>query len=192
MIGNTTMKSFTEFLTESKKTYPFKIGVAGTLPEGFVDSMESALKKYDVVNMSAGKKTPIQERPLDFPQLQNTEVTYFEVELNYPTTVQVLQEYLAKCCGIDQGHFIVRNPNEPQEEYQQPKAEGAYEPILTQEDMGGPSAQNEVGSNRVMELLKELEVARKERDMDPTESAKTGKTIKDIEQKENINSVIGS
>ena len=58
--------------------------------------------------------------------------------------------------------------------------------------MGGPSAQNEVGSNRVMDLLKELEVARKERDMDPTESAKTGKIIKDIEQKENINSVIGS
>ena len=44
------MKSFTEFLTESKKTYPFKIGVAGTLPEGFVDSMEKALKKYDVTS----------------------------------------------------------------------------------------------------------------------------------------------
>jgi hypothetical protein len=142
--------------------------------------------------MSAGKKTPIQERPLDFPQLQNTEVTYFEVELNYPTTVQVLQEYLAKCCGIDQGHFIVRNPNEPQEEYQQPKPEGEYEPILTQEDMGGPSAQNEVAGNRVMDLLKELEVARKERDMDPTESAQTGEIVKDVEQKENAKSVIGS
>ena len=90
------MKSFTEFLIESKKTYPFKIGVAGELPEGFVDAMETALKKYDVINMSAGKKTPIQERPLDFPQLENTEVTYFEVELTYPTTTQVLQEYLAK------------------------------------------------------------------------------------------------
>ena len=186
------MKSFTDFLTESKKTYPFKIGVAGKLPEGFADTMETALKKYDVVNMSSGKKTPIQERPLDFPQLQNTEVTYFEVTVNYPTTVQVLQEYLAKCCGIDQGHFIVRNPNEPQEEYQQPKADGEYEPMLTKEDMGGTDGQKEVGSNRVMDLLKELEVARKERDMDPTESAKTGKTIKDIEQKENVNSVIGS
>ena len=186
------MKSFTEFLTETKKTYPFKIGVAGELPEGFADSLEPALKKYDVVNMSAGKKTPIQERPLDFPQLQNTEVTYFEVSVNYPTTTQVLQEYLAKCCGIDQGHFIVRNPNEPQEEYQTPKEDGEYEPMLTQEDMGGTSGQAEVGSNRVMDLLKELEVARKERDMDPTESAVTGEIVKDEDIKENATSVIGS
>ena len=186
------MKSFTEFLTETKKTYPFKIGVAGELPEGFADSLETALKKYDVVNMSAGKKTPIQERPLDFPQLQNTEVTYFEVSVNYPTTTQVLQEYLAKCCGIDQGHFIFRNPNEPQEEYQTPKEGGEYEPMLTQEDMGGTSGQAEVGSNRVMDLLKELEVARKERDMDPTESAVTGEIVKDEDIKENATSVIGS
>jgi hypothetical protein len=58
--------------------------------------------------------------------------------------------------------------------------------------MGGPSAQNEVAGNRVMDLLKELEVARKERDMDPTESAQTGEIVKDVEQKENAKSVIGS
>ena len=184
------MKSFTEFLIESKKTYPFKIGVAGELPEGFVDAMETALKKYDVINMSAGKKTPIQERPLDFPQLENTEVTYFEVELTYPTTTQVLQEYLAKCCGIEQSYFIVRNPNEPQEEYQQPKADGAYEPLLTQEDMAGASAQKEVGGNRVMDLLKELETARKER---AAPSDTVGETVKtETKQKENATSVIGS
>src|SRR6056300_944027 len=47
-----------------------KIGVAGILPEGFVDQFETAMQKFQVVNMGAGKKTPIQERPLDFPQLQ--------------------------------------------------------------------------------------------------------------------------
>ena len=47
----------------------------GDLPEGFADTMETALQKFAVVSMGAGKKTPIQERPLDFPQLQNTEVT---------------------------------------------------------------------------------------------------------------------
>ena len=64
------MKTFAEYLTESKKTYEFKVGVAGELPEGFADHMETALQKYGVMKMSAGKSTPIQERPLDFPQLR--------------------------------------------------------------------------------------------------------------------------
>jgi hypothetical protein len=185
------MKSFVEYLTESKKTYEFKIGVAGELPEGFEDRLETALQKYSVVKMSSGKKTPIQERPLDFPQLQNMEVTYFEVELNYPTTVQVLQEYLGKVCSVDQSYIIVRNPNEPQELYQQAAADddGEYETLLTKEDMGGESAQDSVGGNRVMELLKELEKARKENDL--STAGPKGES-KDIGDEENAKSPIGS
>lgn len=164
------MKSFKEILTESKKTYEFKIGVAGELPEGLQDRMETALKKFGLLNVSAGKKTPIQERPLDFPQLQNMEVTYFEAEVEYPTTVQVLQEYLGKCCTVSQSHIIVRNVNEPQEQYQNTKEDDVYETILTQTEMGGESAQDRVGENRVMNLLKELEQARKERNHDASAS----------------------
>lgn len=164
------MKSFKEILTESKKTYEFKIGVAGELPEGLQDRMETALKKFGLLKVSSGKKTPIQERPLDFPQLQNMEVTYFEAEVEYPTTVQVLQEYLGKCCTVSQSHIIVRNVNEPQEQYQNEKEDDVYETILTQPEMGGESAQDRVGANRVMDLLKELEQARKERNHDASAS----------------------
>ena len=65
------MKSFEQYLTESKKTYNFKIRVAGVVPEGFVDTMESALQKYDVINISAGKTTPIQETQIEFPNHPN-------------------------------------------------------------------------------------------------------------------------
>ena len=37
------MKSFTEYLTESKKTYKFKIGVANELPEGFSENLKTYL-----------------------------------------------------------------------------------------------------------------------------------------------------
>ena len=121
--------------------------------------------------MSKGKKTPIQERPLDFPQLKNMEVTYYEVELNYPSTQQVLQEYIGQCCRIDQAYIIVRNPEEMQEKYQEMPEDTTYESILNTEDMGGDSAQKNVGENRVMDLLKELEVARKEREHDPSAAA---------------------
>ena len=185
------MRSFKELLTESKKTYEFKIGVAGPLPEGFADRMETVLKKFNVSNMTAGKKTPIQERPLDFPQLQNMEVTYFEVALEYPTTSQVLQEYLGNACTVDQSKIIVRNTNDPREEYQDIDDSAPYEAMLTKEDMGGESAQDAVAGNRVMSLLKELETARKENEHDGAAGAPKGES-KDIDESENTKSTMGS
>ena len=184
------MRSFTEILTESKKTYEFKIGIAGECPEDCVEKMETALKKYAVANITTGKKTPIQERPLDFPQLQNMEVTYFEAEVNYPTTPQVLQEYLGQCCGIDQSYIIVRNMNDPREEYQETKDDTPYESMLDKEDLGGESAQDSVAGSRVMDLLKELETARKERDHDAAEGAPVGESA-DIGDTENTKAVVG-
>lgn len=184
------MKTFVDYLNESKKVYSFKIGVAGDLPKNFENTMETVLQKYGVIKMTSGKKTPIQERPLDFPQLKNIDITYYEVDLTYPTTSHVLQEYIGQSCSISQSHVIVRNPNEPQELYQQETPEDEYVAKLTIEDMGGESAQQDVGANRVMELLKELETARKERN-DYMANAPMGKS-KDIGDVENTKSVIGA
>lgn len=185
------MKSFAEYLTESKKTYEFKIGIAGELPEDCINKMETALQKFGVVKLSDGKKTPIQERPLDFPQLENLEVTYFETETTYPTTVQVLQEYIGSFCGVPQSHIIVRNANEPQELYQQESAAEVYEPLITKEDLGGESGQSSVGTSRVMDLLKELESARNDRPNDYIGDVPVGES-KDIDNSENSKSTLGS
>lgn len=184
------MKSFKEYLTESKKTYTFKVGVAGDLPENCQEQMQTSLKKFGLENLSKGKKTPIQERPLDFPNLHNMEVTYWDLTVSYPTTPQVLGEYIANCCGVAANHIMVRNNQEPLEEYQAPKTEEAYETMLTKEDMGGESAQANVAGTRIMELLKELETARKEREHDPAAAAPTGES-KDISDSDNSKSVIG-
>ena len=102
------MKSFKEHLTESQKTYTFKIRVAGDLPEGFEPQLETNLKKFDLVKLTKGTKTPITEKPLDFPQLQNMEVHHFDAEVKYPTTSHVLERYLVDNCVIDHSHIIVR------------------------------------------------------------------------------------
>lgn len=182
------MNTFKNILLETHKVYPFKIGIAGDLPDGCEESVKSCLQKYAIKSMSAGKKTPIQKRPLDFPQLENIDVHYYEVELQYPTTGDTLQEYIGQCCGIDASHIIVRSPLEQQELYQEEKDEGPYEAKLTQEDMGGESAQEDAGGNRVMNLLKELETARKERD-----DADSGyKMEQPLEEPTNNKSAIGS
>lgn len=185
------MKSFAEFLTESKKTYAFKIGVAGPLPQDFQERLQMGLKKYDVASLSKGKKTPIQERPLDFPNLQNMEVTYFETEVHYPTTVQVLHEYLSQLCSVHRAHIIVRSATEPQELYQAQPESDTYETLLTKEELGGVDGQGSAGSNRVMELLKELEQVRKEREHEPAGAVKPGDGKK-MDDKHNTKSVIGN
>lgn len=162
------MKKYEDYLNEAYngKVYPFKIGIAGKVADDMADQLETALKKFGVTNCSPGKKTPIQERPLDFPALQNEEVTYYECEVTYPTHTEMLQEYLGYQLGLPQSHIVVRNPNEPQELYQQVDQNAPYETKLTKEEMqpADPEAQKQAGENRVMDLLKELEIARKERD----------------------------
>jgi hypothetical protein len=187
------MRSFTDILNESKKVYTFKIGVAGELPEEFTTHMETALKKFGVDKLTAGKKTPIQERPLDFPQKQNTEVTYFEADLTYPTTSQVLAGYLAHVCSVHESCFVVRRADEPLERYQEGVIDEnePYEALLDTEEMASESAQESAGGNRVMDLLKELESARKERDHEPTAGAPVGES-EDISDSANTKSPIGS
>ena len=159
------MKKYSDYLTEAYngKVYPFKIGIAGD-NTGIADKLETALRKFGVQNCTPGKKTPIQERPLDFPALQNEEVTYYECEVTYPTHTEMLQEYLGYQLGIPQSHIVVRNPNEPQELYQEVADEDPYVAKLATPEMSpaDPSAQKGVGGSRVMDLLKELETASKE------------------------------
>jgi len=185
------MRKFTDILTESAKTYTFIIRVAGDLPEHFQEQLKINLEKFSLVNLAGPKRTPIQESPMDFPQLQNMEVHTFEAEVDYPTTSQVLERYLADNCVIDHSHIVVRVPGEPLEVERSTGNDETYEPILTKEDMGGESAQESVAGNRVMDLLKELETARKERNYDPIAGVNVGES-KDIDEKENSQSTVGS
>lgn len=185
------MRAFSEILTESTKTYSFIIRVAGEMPDSFKDDLETSLDKFKVVNLSPGKTSPIQAKPLDFPQLQNCEVTTFEAEVTYPTTPQQLGEYLAQCCGVSKANIIVRNEGDPLEAQQPDTVENEpYEAVLATEDMGGESAQEAVGSNRVMELLKELEKDRSEREVDPLGGVAPGDS-KDIAEVENATPIVG-
>ena len=184
-------RSFSEILQESQRTYQFILGFAGDLPDDFEEKLESSLQKYQLVSLSTGRQTPIQQRPLDFPQRANCSATYYDIEVQYPVTQQVLANYLQNNCQVQPGSIVVRSPNEPLELYQVNSDEKTtYEPLLTQGNMGGESAQNDVGDNRVMELLKELEKSREERSITYTYGL-TG-TSEDIGSQENTASVQGN
>lgn len=160
------MKTFRDYLQQSKKIYEFKICVAGDYPEKFEDRMEQALNKYEVLKFSKIKTTPITESPLDFPRLRNTQVTHFEIELGYPTTSFILENYLTLELDYPDTHMLVRSPYDPLEGNNKEESDEPYEVLLTNKELTDESAQEDVGENRVMSLLKELETARKERSTD--------------------------
>ena len=112
------MSTFKDYLTESSKSYDYKIKIAGGPESIDKNALETALQKFDLASMSAGKTTPIMTVPLDFPRLSNEQVTIFDVTTNYPESPRVMHEYLSDILRIPATHIVVRKPGEPTEEYQ--------------------------------------------------------------------------
>ena len=112
------MSTFKDYLTESAKSYDYKIKIAGASKDIDKNALETALQKFDLASMSAGKTTPIMTLPLDFPMLSNESVTIFDVTTNYPVSQKVMHEYLSDILRIPSTHMVVRKPGEPTEEYQ--------------------------------------------------------------------------
>ena len=148
------MSTFTEYLTESAKSYDYKIKIAGDI--------ETALGKFEVSKMSAGKKTPIQSLPLDFPALKNESVTIWDVTTNYPASVRVMKEYIADYMNIAPACVVVRTPGEPTEEYQEQIANATKSEYknklqdIEYKDAPKVNAEDFHSSKANMSLLKEL------------------------------------
>lgn len=121
------MKTFKEYLAESKKVYSIKVKVAGELPEGFGDDLKSRLDNRGIVEFEQLKTTPVTETPLDFPQLANCEVHTFSLVTEYPCTPTDVEKEIFEMGCCKEGMYVARNALSPSEEYQATdgKREGA-------------------------------------------------------------------
>jgi hypothetical protein len=152
------MKTFKEYLSESVKTYPFRIKVAGDMTAEDEGTLKYALEKFSIAEFKKVGKTPIQSLPLDFPKVRNTEVNVYEVSTHYPTTPQELSEKLMMCLKRPLENIIVRNPGDPLEEYQQPheKREGALLTDGEYKEAGDPKFDSFWGANYNAKFLQGL------------------------------------
>ena len=164
------MSTFQDYLTEAVKSYDYKIKVAGEIDKDFGSKLESALAKFEVANMSAGKKTPIMTLPLDFPALSNEQVTIFDVTTNYPASSNVMKEYLSDILRVPATHIVVRKPGEPTEEYQdnmaKQKDESEFKSVLQDveyKDTPELPKEKAFGDEANKSLFKELLKDRKEK-----------------------------
>ena len=150
------MKSFKEYLTESKKVYEFKVKVAGDCPKDCAKKIKEALAQYSVTSCSSGKSTPIQESNVDFPELKNTGMTVFDVCTNYPATSLQVRDAVSSCLKKTHSEIRVRNLAEEKEtEINLQHAEKSGEALLGK-DYEKDGDQEAVGEKRVENFLKEL------------------------------------
>jgi hypothetical protein len=176
------MKTFKEYLQESTqgKKYPFRVKIAGEFPTEQEAKLKSMMDRYKVDSFKKIGTTPIQELPLDFPQVKNCEVSIYEVIVDYPTTQQELTEYLSQGLNVSKQNLVVRRPGEPLEEYQheEPKREGALLNDPDYKEAGSPKFEDYYGdkynSGFVKELNDILKLQRKARGEEiPTEGEAT-------------------
>jgi len=109
------MKSFKEYLIESKKVYEFKVKIAGDHPKDAVNQIEAALAEFHVASVSKGMTSPISERQEEFPEHRNTQMTVYEVTTDYPATGLQLRDRISSGLGVTHNHIKVRTAAEERE-----------------------------------------------------------------------------
>ena len=94
------MRSLKQYIMESVHTYNYTIKIAGTIDKNFIDMFKFNLQKFDPVEISEPKSTPIQKTPYGFPNLENESVTLIKAKFRYPATEPMIQQ-LAQLCGYN-------------------------------------------------------------------------------------------
>lgn len=96
------MKSLNEYIVESKQTFTYRVKYAGDFDAEKQELMKEVFAKFDVESISEIKKTPVMKSPYDFPELENEEVSSYDVVLNYPASAsQIVELARAKGCDIN-------------------------------------------------------------------------------------------
>lgn len=109
-------KTFISYVSETKTEYKYVLKFAvNDMTDSMIDTIESSLKKYDLKAASAFRKTPIQESPLDFPNVKNTAVYICNITLGYPGSLDFLRTYICSNLGISTANLAVYSENDPRQ-----------------------------------------------------------------------------
>jgi len=161
-----------DYLSSSYPEYKYTIKLAvDAVTDDMLDCMENCFAKYDLKTASKFRETPIQESPLDFPQVKNTPVFISEIVLQYPASRDYLNTKLADMLGVSKQRIVVYSENDPRfaetDLYisRMINHDNKGEAKLGKDDYKGEEAEDPKGTeDQRLDLLKDLEKARKERE----------------------------
>lgn len=106
------------YLVEAAKEYKYRIKFAvNDLTSDQKGALEDALAKFDVRSVGSFTNSPIQQSPLDFPNVRNSKVFMCEIVLGYPVTASELHMFISDKVGINQQEIAVYNDYDPRDVY---------------------------------------------------------------------------
>ena len=186
------LKNFLNYLSESQKTYEFRIKFANVDPAEKLDQLKAVLEAYGVESLSTPKRLPITESDIDFPNFKNCQVYLMDAVLKYPCTDAQIRAIISERAGVPQASIFVVPKNHP-EEQRRWNEDGASdireykqgEAVLDKEYEDNPDGKA-AGENysKFNFILKELSTPKEDiaEGTDNTPEGNAGKTTNDLPQ----------
>jgi hypothetical protein len=135
------MKKFRDYLTESERSYNYRIKMVGDLPDGFYAALKGRLEQFDPVTIGDQKSTPIQAKPADFPAAENEKVTSFDVKFRYPAIEPQIKQ-IAQLMGFNPNKIIMQTSvYDDSIDEEQAKRDAQPESLLNDTDYPAPDAE---------------------------------------------------
>jgi len=135
------MKPFAKYLTESEKTYNYRIKMVGDVPSMFVKELEGKLAQFDVVKISKIKTAPVRKEIPDFPAFPNQPMSIVDVEFRYPAIEPQIKQ-LAQLLGMDPNRIVMHTvPYEESMNDESRKIGDQNQDLLDKPDYPAPDAE---------------------------------------------------
>jgi hypothetical protein len=163
-------------------------------PKGEVlDRIKNALDCFQVETISAVKRLPVTEH-WEFAKEGACDCYMLDVGLKYPTIPGQIRQLIGERAGVNASWVDVKTMADALNEqlvWGHVESNEDESPLLTKEDLGGPSAQEAVGDKRLSSLIKELSANTRKYEVQGTDTEyASGKTTNAAPQQNN--SPIGS
>ena len=134
------MKNFQQYLTESERTYNYRIKIVGDVTADWIKALEAKLAQFDPVKIARAKTTPVQLAPQDFPAHKNDSVTSIDVEFRYPAIEPQIKQ-LAQVLFLDPNRIVMlTTPHEDSMDVEREKIADENKNLLTNTDFPQPDA----------------------------------------------------
>lgn len=107
------MTTLLEYIEQMQTKHDIRIKFCCPVTDEMMDKIERHLQRYDAEKVSSPKKTILQTRPMDFPQVESAEIYIIDFVSNLPVSNEMLKQELARLLIVSEGEIVVRNQADP-------------------------------------------------------------------------------